>query len=62
MGDAGDILAGPIAVVGALARGEKRLPRNARGIVDPSLFRLGITARRLALLDDLAASTYADRA
>src|SRR6516162_79969 len=43
------------AIVGALARGEERLPGNPRGIVDPRLFGLGIATGRLSLLDDRAA-------
>src|SRR5580704_15698676 len=40
------------AVVGAFAGGEKRLPGNTGRIVDPRLFRLGVTAGRLSLFDD----------
>src|SRR5450631_1922738 len=47
--------AGAIAINGALARGEKCFPRDARRIVNPGLLRLGIAAGGLTLLDDIAA-------
>ena len=42
-------LAAAVAVVGALASGEERLPGNARWIVDPGFFRLGVAAGWSAL-------------
>src|SRR5215472_15113526 len=56
MDDARVTLSGAIAVLRALARREECFPRNARGIVDPRLFGLGIATGRLSLLDDRAAS------
>ena len=53
--DARMVLAGAVAVVGALAGRQERFPRDAGRIVDPRLLRFGIAARRLALLDDVAA-------
>ena len=41
------------AVVGAVARREERFPRYTSRIIDPRLFRFGIAAGRLALLDDV---------
>src|SRR5215468_2343565 len=48
-------LSGAVAVMGALARRKKGFPRDARRIVDPRLFRLGIATGGLCLLDDRAA-------
>jgi hypothetical protein len=39
-----------IAIMRAFARGEERLPGDARRIVDPGLFRFGIAAGRLPLV------------
>src|SRR5262245_5481259 len=44
-----------VAVIGGLAGGEESLPGNSRRIVDPGLFRLGVAARGLTLVDDVAA-------
>src|SRR5262249_4202986 len=55
MSDARLTFSGAVAVLRALARGEERLPGNARGIVDPRLFRLRIATGRLSLLDNVAA-------
>src|SRR5579859_3430975 len=55
MGDAGGVLATPVAIDGAFALGVARLPRDTRGIVDPGFLGLGIAAGGLALLDDVAA-------
>ena len=55
MGDAGNALAAPVAIVSAFARGMECLPGNPGRVVDPRLFRLGVAARRLTLLDDVAA-------
>jgi hypothetical protein len=43
-----------VAVIGRFARREECFPRNARWIIDPRFFRLGVAARRLPLLDNVA--------
>ena len=55
MRDASPVLAGAVAVVGALAGRVEGFPGDAGGIVDPGFFRLGVTAVRLAFLEHIAA-------
>src|SRR5215469_4960071 len=50
-------LSGAIAVLRALPNGEEGFPGDARRIVDPRLFGLGIATGRLPLLDDRAAGS-----
>src|SRR5262252_3287781 len=54
--DARLALSATVAIVRALAGGQESFPRNAGRIVDPGFFRLRVTAVRLSLLDDSAAS------
>src|ERR1700747_1770148 len=52
MGDACPVFAAASPIDGALAPRVEGFPGDAGGIVDPGFLGLGITAGRLALLDD----------
>src|SRR5665213_3692555 len=55
MSNARFILAAAIAIADVLASGVERFPGNARRVINPRFFRLGVAAGSSTLLDDSTA-------